>query len=203
MPIQASDLHSPARLLHVIYLRYAYYGSLTAMNTIFAYPWISVIIGIVESPAFRNQVALSTDVVAQAARNIILTARYIDINVNSPQWLAFYYPMVGLINLFTFVLKFPSLPSARSDVALMDVIVGHFGHMEVITFSEISFPFVREVASLAYNMVKKTEDRTAASNTEAPTLGETNALMSSTDFHMQNEVSFPISRLDVDCRDAM
>ena len=67
----------------------------------------------------------------------------------------FYYPMIGFINLFIHVLRFPGSPSARSDIALLEVIAGHFAQMEFITNSELSFPFARNVAALARNTVDK------------------------------------------------
>ena len=71
--------------------------------------------------------------------------------------------MVGLINLFIYILKFPALPSAQSDVALLDVITGHFGHMEFVTSSELRFSFAREAAALAHTTVRKAKDKAFAS----------------------------------------
>ena len=67
--------------------------------------------------------------------------------------------MVGLSNLFLKILKHPSDPSARTDIALLDIAVGHFGHLEVITESELSYPFAREIATIAYRTVKKYQER--------------------------------------------
>ncbi|KAK5465521.1 hypothetical protein LTS15_002084 [Exophiala xenobiotica] len=67
----------------------------------------------------------------------------------------FYYPMIGLINLFIHILKFPTLPSTRSDIALLEVAAGYFSHMEFITSSELSFPFARDVAALARQTVTR------------------------------------------------
>lgn len=55
--------------------------------------------------------------------------------------------MVGLINLFVSILKYPSSPAAQSDVALLDSAAGHIGHMKFITANEQAFPFTREVAA--------------------------------------------------------
>lgn len=66
-----------------------------------------------------------------------------------------YYPMVALIHLFLYVLRFPTIPSARSDTALLDVAAGYFGHMDIVTGSELSFPFARDVAVLARMAVNK------------------------------------------------
>lgn len=73
--------------------------------------------------------------------------------------LVFYYPMVGLINLFLNILKNPSALTAASDVAVLDIVVGHFGHLEVLTSSELAYPFAREVAALAYKTVRKVKTR--------------------------------------------
>ena len=80
------DLSPTTRSLQIVHLNYAYYGSLMAIHTIFSYPWISDIFGIDQSPAFRNQVSVSSSIVADAARNIILKARYVEINAALPQW---------------------------------------------------------------------------------------------------------------------
>ena len=73
--------------------------------------------------------------------------------------MAFYYPFTGLINLFVHILKYPGLPSAPSDVALMDIVAGHFGRVEYLTSSQLAFPFIREITTLANQMVKKARNR--------------------------------------------
>jgi hypothetical protein len=61
--------------------------------------------------------------------------------------------MFGLVNLFISVLKNLTSPSAQSDLALMEMVAGHFAHMEYVTSSELSFPFTREVSALARQTV--------------------------------------------------
>lgn len=63
--------------------------------------------------------------------------------------------MFGLVNLFICTLKNPTAPSAHADLALMDMVAGHFAHVEFITSSEMSFPFAREVAALARLMISR------------------------------------------------
>lgn len=158
---QSSEGLSPPRFIHIIYLHFAYYGSLMAAHILLFYPWISSRFQTENSELFQSQISMSSNTVADAARNIILTARYLDVDVASPSWLAFYYPMVGVINLFIFILKYPTLPTAQPDVALLDVVAGHFGHMEFITSSELTFPFPKEVSALAYVTIKKARERVA------------------------------------------
>jgi hypothetical protein len=62
--------------------------------------------------------------------------------------------MVGLINLFVSILIKPTSTTAQSDVALLDVAAGHFGHLEFMTSNELAFPFTREVAAMARATVR-------------------------------------------------
>jgi hypothetical protein len=74
------------RFNHLMYLHNAFYGSLMAIHTIFTYPWISAFFGTEKTSAFRSQVSLSTNAVADAARNIILAVRSVEIDAASPHW---------------------------------------------------------------------------------------------------------------------
>lgn len=85
--INPANFPSTRDLNQVICLHFAYYGSLTAIHTIFFYPWISVVCGIgPQNPAHGRQILESSKVVAAAARNIIETTRIIKIDAASPQW---------------------------------------------------------------------------------------------------------------------
>jgi hypothetical protein len=65
-------------------------------------------------------------------------------------------PLHGFLSLFIHVLKFPGSPSARSDLALLDVAVGHFGLIDFITDMKLDFSSVRDIATLARNVVDAT-----------------------------------------------
>lgn len=77
--------------------------------------------------------------------------------------LTFFYPLVGLINLFIYVIQNPRLPTAQSDIALMDVIVGHFGFLGYITGAEVTSAFPRKVVSIARGVVDRAS-KSSASN---------------------------------------
>lgn len=97
--------------------------------------------------------------------------------------------MVGLINLFIYILKFPALPSAQSDVALLDVITGHFGHMEFVSLLDLRFPFAREAAALAHATVRRAKDKTF----ESPALPSfTDGGPAAMDLDTFKEVSFSL-----------
>ena len=71
---------------HALRFHHSYYGSRIALHANLAYPWISEIIGGSNSQAFREQVASSSEVVAEAARQIVKGTRRIDADVSSPSW---------------------------------------------------------------------------------------------------------------------
>jgi hypothetical protein len=87
IPINRSELRSTCELNAIIYLHFAYYGSLTAIHTIFFYPWISAICGVdPRNATLCEQMAVSTNIVADAARSIIQTTRHMRVDAASPQW---------------------------------------------------------------------------------------------------------------------
>jgi hypothetical protein len=67
--------------------------------------------------------------------------------------------MLGVINLFIYILKYPTLSSVHSDLALLDIAAGHFGHVKLLTASELEFTFPREIATLAYEVVRRYSKR--------------------------------------------
>ena len=87
--IRSAELPRNVQVLHVVKIRFLYYGSLMAIHPIFAYPWICAMFGNVQTQALRNQIPISSNAVAQAARNLILAVRYISIDAASPQWYVF------------------------------------------------------------------------------------------------------------------
>ena len=87
--ISTAELPRNVQVLHVVKIRYLYYGSLIAIHPIFAYPWINAMFGNVQTQALRNQISISSTVVAEAAKNLILAVKYIRIDAASPQWYVF------------------------------------------------------------------------------------------------------------------
>lgn len=69
--------------------------------------------------------------------------------------LAIYFPLVGLINLFLHVVQNPLLPTTNSDIALMDVVVGHFGYLEFASGSELGTQFPRKVVAYAREVIAR------------------------------------------------
>jgi hypothetical protein len=85
--LHISGSQSTRDIKRALCVHFAYYGSLTAIHTIFFYPWISFTCGIdPRDAAHGNQISESTKVVAEAARHIIRATRAIEIDATSPQW---------------------------------------------------------------------------------------------------------------------
>ncbi|KIW41959.1 uncharacterized protein PV06_05553 [Exophiala oligosperma] len=163
---------STARRNQSIYLHFAIWGSFMATHIMFFYPWFSARYhhhdvqhggGDVDPdhPAsekldsmIQDQIKRSAEVVANAARKIILTARATTTDANTPMWLAFYYPIYAHANLLVYVLMDPSRETAAGDLALLDVCAGHFAFIELITDSEISFHFPRDSVALCSKTVR-------------------------------------------------
>ena len=77
---------SKTHIYHTIYLHFAYYGSLVAIHSIFAYPWYLSTYGRNQGPAFREQVTASTKSVVEASRQIVLATKHIDVRGPWPAW---------------------------------------------------------------------------------------------------------------------
>ncbi|OQU99364.1 Fungal specific transcription factor domain-containing protein [Cladophialophora immunda] len=154
-PYRAKSLPLGIQPQHVIFTRFIYSGSLIAMHAGFCQPWSRPGLASSSSPRVVAQRQRSTEIVASAARDIIMATQGLTVSAGSPVWLAFYFPLVGLINLFLHVIQHPTLPTANSDISLMDVVVGHFGYMEYASGSELVFKFPRKVVLYAREVVKR------------------------------------------------
>lgn len=83
--LKACHISPGSRNIHSVFLSHIYHGSVMALHTIFAYPWISAMFGNPLSSAIRTQETFSSNILADAARNIIRTTRGIIIDAATPQ----------------------------------------------------------------------------------------------------------------------
>ncbi|KAF7950020.1 hypothetical protein EAE96_007323 [Botrytis aclada] len=148
-------------MYYVMYLRYAYYGSIMAIHSILTYPWNSSLFGSGQSSALRNRISISSHAVVNAARGIILDTDAIRVDASTPIWLAFYFPLVSAINIFIYILKYPALPTASSDMGLLDICTGHFSRLELAS-PDTALPFIREIARLARSIVESVKNSAAS-----------------------------------------
>jgi len=85
-PFKSSNGASPVKHSHVTFTRFIYCGSLIAMHSIFCHPWSRVQLTASQSPAIIAQRKRSAEVVASAAREIIIATQGLGISAASPVW---------------------------------------------------------------------------------------------------------------------
>jgi hypothetical protein len=71
-----------------------------AIHSIFTYPWNSAVFGANQSSALHSQISLSTNIVVEAARSIIIATKYVDVDASSPIW---YVPSKLYLNYKLYV----------------------------------------------------------------------------------------------------
>ena len=171
-PISTNSLPASFSLPQAIYLQYAYHITLLDIHRSLAIPWSQHILTIMLDPSIAVQLELSSQKVARTCRSVILATSQITIEATTPHpyvfgtvnpWnstdiltssLSFTAPMYAAITLFMHILRRTDQPSNRADIALLNVCAGHFARLEFATDSEISFPFVSEIAALARKNIR-------------------------------------------------
>ncbi|KIV94020.1 hypothetical protein PV10_05183 [Exophiala mesophila] len=172
--LQLSPAHllpasSGIQITHILYLHMAYFGSLAAIHSVFAYPWKTTNSHPGSDVDLIPQINSSMQAVAEASRNIILATKYLTISAAAPAWEVFLYPLVGMINLFVYILKHPTQRSVSSDLGLLQMAAGYFGYMDYATASNKSFPFTKDLVTLAQNVVQRAQGPRTTASTEVPT----------------------------------
>jgi hypothetical protein len=83
---QAGTAPPGLQVSNLNYLHLAYFGSLAAIHCVFAYPWNLTGIDLGADARLAAQVETSTHALAEAARNIILITRQLQISAAAPVW---------------------------------------------------------------------------------------------------------------------
>ncbi|KAH4094357.1 hypothetical protein HBH96_204360 [Parastagonospora nodorum] len=153
---QNRRLPTGAEKQQVLYQHYTHFGVLMRIHSILIHPWNAISINL--QPEERDRYAAlkaeSTSICIEAVRTFIRDLPQLDIDVSSPKWLVFLYPLMALVHLFTHIVQYPYSPTVSSDIALMHVIGGHFNFLEY-AISDMTWPFVREIANLTRKYVHK------------------------------------------------
>ncbi|KAH6955744.1 fungal-specific transcription factor domain-containing protein [Ilyonectria sp. MPI-CAGE-AT-0026] len=144
------DLPAGIQQVHIHFLSQAHFMSTISIHSLLACPWDTFWTGKYDHTGWDlfNPITMSANTLAETSRKVIHQLQYAEITPATPKWLAFVAPMSALINLFAYVLQYPLLPTAESDIALLDQAAGYFSFLEY-TMPELAFPFTRDVASLA------------------------------------------------------
>jgi hypothetical protein len=86
LPLKLSGLPQGVQLEHVLYLYFAYHGSLIAIHSVFLYPWNFREDESSSSPYLWERIDWSGRIVAEASRQLILATRYIEVDTSAPIW---------------------------------------------------------------------------------------------------------------------
>ncbi|EXJ56176.1 hypothetical protein A1O7_09107 [Cladophialophora yegresii CBS 114405] len=151
-----SDSPKDMDIVHVLYHHFAFWGTLITIHSILVHPWNVPKIQTkpIELLDFRRHSQNSTRKVVEASRAMIRALSHVSIDICSPKWLVFTYPLTAFMNLFIYILRYPRLPTVESDLDAMYRVCGHFNYMEY-TMPEMSFAFPREATNLARFAVTK------------------------------------------------
>ncbi|OAG42910.1 hypothetical protein AYO21_02861 [Fonsecaea monophora] len=156
------DLHP----MKTLYLLFSYYGSTIAINSVMVNFWNTLPIHF-EATHYdeaRDFISQCTEVVAEAARNIVRNLRHVAITPSTPKCLVYVFPLTALIALFAHVLKFPDRPAVGADIQFMDMVAGHMNYVEFAS-ADLHFPFARDVVNLARFTVMKAGQQTTRRTT--------------------------------------
>lgn len=80
--LASSGIHTS----HLTYLHLSYHGSLAAIHSVLAYPWDVAGLESGSDLDLQPQIETSAQVLAEAARSIILTTKYLHISAAAPAW---------------------------------------------------------------------------------------------------------------------
>ncbi|KAK8199056.1 fungal-specific transcription factor domain protein [Phyllosticta capitalensis] len=122
-------VHTPL-IIHIVVLHFAYYNCLTTIHRMSVHHgyWTSrlsnfAIQGLNARP-LNPRVFSSAALCVQAARASINLVKYIPQGDFACVWLIIYYPVSSLVTLFANILQNPQDTRARSDLKLMNLVVG-------------------------------------------------------------------------------
>lgn len=85
-PSNVSTLPPGILAHHKMWIYFSYYGTLSAIHSVFACPWNMADISLEQDHAVRQQINRSVIVTADIARKIILATRCISIDAEAPTW---------------------------------------------------------------------------------------------------------------------
>jgi hypothetical protein len=83
-PVSHDQFTQNVHPYHALYLRYAYFGSVIAIHSIITLPWNNAVFGDESLPVLHEQISLSSYVVVDAARSIILSLNCAQIDASTP-----------------------------------------------------------------------------------------------------------------------
>ncbi|KAK5044365.1 hypothetical protein LTR84_011315 [Exophiala bonariae] len=151
-----SDIPQGLDPTYVFYMQYAFLGGLITIHSLLAHPWNAPAIQMQpgEVPKFGDHTAQSMTIIVDASRQIIRILQHVTIDVCSPRWLVFITPLTAFMNLFFYIIQYPTLVTVKPDLDCMYQVCGHFNYLEYMS-PGIKFSFPRRVTNLARLVVTK------------------------------------------------
>jgi hypothetical protein len=73
--------------------------------------------------------------------------------------LFFYYPLLGMINMFASILKSPAGAATEKDMGVIDMAAGYFAYLDYSTDAVFSFDLVKNLAQWARQAVTRSRDQ--------------------------------------------
>ncbi|KAE8354945.1 fungal-specific transcription factor domain-containing protein [Aspergillus coremiiformis] len=89
-----------------------------------------------------------------SARRIIELTQYIDKAAHTPLFILAIMPLVALFILFDFVVHNPTHPETKTNLAMLDIVSGHFALLEHASNGSVPGSLVSEFAHIAHQHVK-------------------------------------------------
>lgn len=147
---------SSATHAHKMYLHCTIHGIVMALHAPFFYPWISsrMKTGGIDHH-LDAQIQFSSKAIAASAQNIVLAVRHMVVDVATPRWLVFCYPLFAHMNLLVHTMQDPAATTTDTDLGLMDISAGHFAQLAYILGTKNPVGLPRESANLASKTVRR------------------------------------------------
>ncbi|KAH9220912.1 fungal-specific transcription factor domain-containing protein [Leptodontidium sp. 2 PMI_412] len=164
-PFRPSELPKDISQIQALSLSFGYHYLICSVHRRF-----SPIFEIPKLKTAPDTLRLDASRYLQAARSMILLTKYLDIESYAPGWMLFYYPMTALLSVFTSVVCNPFSGSGNSDIALMEVIVGHLGRLEFMTAGGTAFNKIGGLVRLARLILSRAcEESNGITQNKSPT----------------------------------
>ncbi|KAF2827187.1 hypothetical protein CC86DRAFT_369390 [Ophiobolus disseminans] len=196
-PLEAQHLPRGVRAEHVMYLYLSYHGNMTAIHSILGHPWNLPAPDSADQlgGAVCRQIDLSDKALANASQKIIIITRSVSVDAAAPVWLVFYYPLLGMINMFISILKAPASESTAKSIGVIDMAAGYFAYLDYSTDSIFSFALIQNLAQWARQAVTTAATRVPEPEVTPPG-ANTDVVVSMHDFHANSIPEMGICDID-------
>ncbi|KAF9878452.1 hypothetical protein CkaCkLH20_03944 [Colletotrichum karsti] len=111
----------------------------------------------------RREAVLAT--VERTSRSLLELTSLIDVAPYTPMWMLAGIPISGFFVLFDLVIHNPRQPQAVSNLALLDIVVGHSSQLEYMSNGVIPGSLIGEFAHIARTYVHEVNGRTPTGGT--------------------------------------